>query len=76
MVEPLPCLTCPACGAETVFALRTADTRNHCHCSTCGHVWRDEYPDAPPPAEVRIRRKRDRRQRLNADSHQPHEAQP
>ena len=75
-MEPLPCLTCPACGADTVFALRTADTRNHCHCTACGHVWRDEHPDAPPPAEVRIRRKRDRRQRLNATSQQSHQAQP
>ena len=75
-MEPLACLTCPACGADTVFALRTADTRNHCHCSTCGHVWRDEYPAVTPSAEVPIRRKRDRRQHLSAESHQPHKAQP
>jgi len=67
MVDPLPCLTCPVCGAVTVFALRTADTRNNCHCSTCGHVWRDEAPDPPPPAELRVRRKRDRRQHSRAD---------
>ena len=76
MADPLPCLTCPACDADTVFALRTADLRNHCHCSTCGHVWCDEHPHAPPPAEVSLRRKRDRRAHCAADSRRLREAQP
>ena len=69
MVEPLACLSCPQCDADTVFALRTPDSRNHCHCSTCGHVWRDEQPRFPP-AEVAVRVKRDRRARNNSDSRQ------
>lgn len=64
--EPIPCLLCPVCHAETVFAIRTPQMRNHCHCSTCGHVWGDEHPPRPEPGEVALRVKRDRRQHCNA----------
>ena len=66
MAEPLPCLTCPVCHEATVFAVRTAQMDNHCHCSSCGHVWRDEEPAGPAAAEAMVRPKPDRRQTHDA----------
>jgi hypothetical protein len=66
MVEPLPCLICPVCQSDTVFALRTAQMANACHCSTCGHVWQDDDPSEADPAAVELRRKPDRRQLCDA----------
>jgi len=65
MVEPLPCLSCPVCHADTIFAVRTAEMSNACHCSTCGHVWRDEDPPQPVARDIAVRRKRDRREFFN-----------
>ena len=61
MLEPVACLACPQCLAATVIALRTAEMRNVCHCSTCGHVWNDEDPPQAPASDAELRPKPDRR---------------
>lgn len=66
MVEPLLRLVCPVCHADTVFALHTAQQMNNtCHCSSCGHAWRDEVMWEATAQDVGLRRKRDRRQYRN-----------
>ena len=65
MSEPIPCIACPKCHADSVIALRTAQLRNLCHCSNCGYVWNDDHPQAPPVGSVTLRAKPDRRRIAN-----------
>ena len=64
MVEPVPCLNCPRCHANTVLAVRTVEMANQCHCTACGFVW-DDDPVPSATSEVTLRPKQDRRGKYN-----------